>query len=154
MNFKFSDILIGLLFIGLVIGTAIVQTHLKNKPQIIMIGFGLLTLASLFARKPFKTSIPFYILLGTMIYINVFIVTNFFLNVISPDDGWVVDNNGERNCVMQMNWIWGVLSGTIISLLTILVYHKFIKRNRLLEISLTTIFITVTIIIYVIYEIL
>lgn len=154
MNYKLSDILIRLLFAGLIIGTGFMQTKLKNEPQIYMLLFGLLTLGSLFAKQPFKTSIPFYILLGTMLYINIFILTNQIVNIISPDDGWVVDTNGERHRVMQMNWIWGVLAGLVLSPLTIILYHKKIRRNKVLEISLTTIFIILTTIIYIKHEIL
>src|SRR5690554_4452737 len=147
MKYKFYDILTGLFFTGLIIGTGFMQTQLKNEPQIYMLLFGLLTLGSLFAKQPFKTSIPFYILLGTMLYINIFILTNFIVNTISPDDGWFVDNNGERHRVMQMNWIWGVLVGLVLSPLTIFIYHKIIKRNKVLEVSLTTVFIILTAII-------
>jgi len=149
MNYKLSDILIGLLFSGLIIGTGFMQTQLKNEPQIYMLLFGLLTLGSLFARQPLKTSIPFYILLGTMLFINIYILTNQIVNAISPDDGWLVNTNGERLGIMRMNWIWGVLAGLVLTPLTIVLYHKKIRRNKVLEISLTSIFIILTAIIYI-----
>jgi hypothetical protein len=154
MNYKLSDILIGLLFTGLIIGTGFMQTQLKNEPQIYMPLFGLLTLGSLFAKQPFKTSIPFYLLLGTMLYINIFILTNQNVNIISPDHGYVVHSNWERHRVMQMNWIWGVLAGLVLSPLTIVLYHKKIQRNKALEISFTTVFIILTAIIYIKHAIL
>ena len=153
MKLKFLDILIGLTFIFLIIGAAIMQTGLKNEPQIEMILFGFITLASLFIKQPNNTSILLYILLAMLIYINTFIVTNFIVNIINPDDGWFVDNTG-RHRVMSLNWIWGVVAGIIISPLMVIIYHKFVKRNRLLEILLTIFFIITTIIIYIIYEIL
>jgi hypothetical protein len=152
MSYKISDILIGLIFAGLLIGTGFMQADLKNKSQIFMLLFGLLTLGSLFAKQLFKTSIPFYIFLGTILYINIYILTNFIIDTISPGDGWVVDNIGERRRVMQMNWIWGVLAGLVLSPLAIILYHKKIKRNRVLEISLRTIFIILTAIIYIKHE--
>jgi len=148
MNFKFSDILIGLIFSALVVGTAILQNDFKNEPQVIMLIFGLMTLASFFAKQPFKTSVPFYILLGTMICINVFIVTNLLLNIISPDNTRVVDKAAENHQFMNMNWIWGYFSGFLLSPLIVLLYHKRAKRNRFLEISLTAVFIVITLIIY------
>jgi hypothetical protein len=154
MNYKLSDILIGLVFTGLIIGTGFMQTQLKNEPQIYMLLFGLLTLGSLFAKQTFKTSIPFYLLLGTMLYINIFILTNQIVNIISPDHGYVVDSNWERHRVMQMNWIWAVLTGLVLSPLTIILYHKKIQRNKALEISFTTAFIISTAIIYIKHEIL
>ena len=154
MNYKLSDILIGLLFTGLIIGTGFMQTQLKNEPQIYMLLFGLLTLGSLFAKQPFKTSIPFYLLLGTMLYINIFILTNQIVNIISPDHGYVVDSNWERHRVMQMNWIWGVLAGIVLAPLTIILYHKKTQRNKALEISFTAIFTILTAIIYIKHAIL
>lgn len=154
MDNKLSDILTGLLFAGLTIGTAYMQTQLKSTPQIYMLLFGLLTLVSLIAKPPFKTSIPFYILLGTMLFVNFLILTNFIINTISPDDGWVVDNKGERRRVMQMNWIWGVLLGLILAPLSIVLYHRRMRRNKVLEISLTTAFIIFTAIIYIKCELL
>jgi len=153
MNYKLSDLFVGLIFAGLIIGTGFMQTQLKNEPQIYMLLFGFLTLGCLFAKQPFKTSIPFFILLGSMLYINIFILTTLIVNTFSPDDGWFIDGNGERHRVMQMNWIWGVLFGLIFSPLTIILYHKKIHRNKVLEIILTTIFIVVTAIIYIKYEI-
>jgi hypothetical protein len=118
-----------------------------------MLLFGFLILGSLFAKQPFKISIPFYILLGLMLYINIFILTTLIVNKINPDDGWFIESNGERHRVMQMNWVWGVLLGVIFSPLTTILYHKKIQRNKVLEVSLTTIFIVVTAIIYIKYEI-
>jgi hypothetical protein len=154
MNLKLSDTLIGILFVGLIIGTGFMLTQLKSEPQIYMLLFGLLTLGTLLAKQTFKTSIPFYILLGVMLYVNIFILSSLTINIISPDNGWVVDTNGERHKVMQTNWIWGVLAGLIISPLAILLYYKKVKRNKILEISLTTIFIILTAIVYIKNEIL
>jgi drug/metabolite transporter (DMT)-like permease len=152
MNYKLSDLFVGLIFAGLIIGTGFMQTHLKNEPQIYMLLFGFLTLGCLFAKQP-KTSIPFYILLGSMLYVNIFIFTNLIVNKINPYDGWFIESNGERHRVMQMNWIWGVLFGVIFSPLTTILYHKKLHRNKVLEVSLITIFIVVTAIIYIKYEI-
>ena len=153
MNYKLSDLFVGLIFAGLIFGTGFMQTQLKNEPQINMLLFGFLILGSLFAKQPSKISIPFYILLGLMFYINIFIMTNLIVNKINPDDGWFDDSNGERHRVMQMNWVWGVLLGFIFSPLTIVLYHKKIHRNKVLEILLTTIFIVVTAIIYIKHKI-
>ena len=154
MNFKISDVLLGLVFIGLIIGTGSMQSHLKEGPQIFILLFGLIALASLLVKPSFFTSIPFYILLGIMIFINALLLTNFFVNLANPHAGWFTDNHGVKHRAMHMNWVWGVISGIISSILALFFYHKLIKRNRNLEISLITIFIVVTAIIYVKNEIL
>ena len=154
MNLKLSHILTGLLFAGLIIGTGFMQTELKSTPQLFMLLFGLLTLGSLVAKQPFKTSILFYILLEVMLFISIFILTSLIVNTIMPDDGWVVDDKGERYRVMEMNWMWGVLAGLVISPAVVFLYHRKIQRNKVLEISLTAIFIISTAIIYITHEIL
>ncbi|HTO16755.1 MAG TPA: hypothetical protein VLZ83_13380 [Edaphocola sp.] len=154
MHYKLSDLLIGLLFIGLIIGTGFMQTQLKSDIQIYMLLFGLMTLGSLLAQTHIKTSIPFYILLGTMLYVSIFIMTNIILNLLSSNDVLLVDNNGARHLLIQRNAIWGVFAGIMLSPLIVFLYHKKIKRNKVLEISLTTIFIIITAIIYIKYQIL
>lgn len=154
MSYKLSNILTGFLFAGLIIGTGFMQTELKSTAQIFMLLFGLLTLGSLVAKQPFNTSIPFYILLGIMLFISIFVLTNLIVNAVLPDDGWVVDNKGERYRVMSMNWMWGVLAGLVISPVVVFLYHRKIQRNKILEISLTTVFIISTAIIYITHEIL
>ena len=154
MPFKFSDLVIALLFLGLVIGTAMMQGHLKNGPQLLMLVFGLVTVASLIARKHFKTPVFFYLFLGAMVFLNVFMLTTHLANVLNPESGWIIDSNGVRQRVMNMTWIWGVLSGLILTPLAILAYHRFVQRKPILEISLTVVFLVVTTIVYVQHEIL
>ena len=154
MTFKLSDIVIGLLFVGLVIGTAMMQGHLKSGPQLLMLVFALIVLASLLAGKHFKTPVLFYLFIGAMVFTNVFMLTTHLANVINPDIGWIVDSNGVRQRVMNMTWIWGVLSGLILAPLAILAYHKFIKRQPILEISTVVLFLVLTTMVYVQHEIL
>lgn len=153
MNFKISDLIISITFICLLIGTNFMQTYLKNDPQIYMLLFGLITLTSFFAKNPFKTSIPFYILLSIIFFVNVNILTSIIVDIIYPNDGWIIDENGEQFRVMAMNWIWGIIIGFITTPLFIILYHKKINRNSVLEIGFTILFMNSTTLIYIIYEI-
>ena len=71
------------------------------------------------------------------------------MNIINPEDGWITDSNGEKQRVMQMNWIWGVFLGLLLSPILVTLYQRRIKRNTSLEIAFTTVFILVTAIIYI-----
>ncbi len=148
MHFKLSNILIILLFTSLIIGTAFMQTKLRDDPQVYMLLFGLLTWVSLFAKRTFLTSIPFYILLGVMLYMNIFMQTYQLSNFINPNDGWVVDSSGERQRVMQLNWVWCILAGLVLSPLIIILYHKKAQGNKVVEIAFVSVFVLVTAIIY------
>jgi len=150
MNLKLPNILIILLFTGLIVGTAFLQTKLRDDPQVYMLLFGLLTLVSLFAKRTFLTSIPFYILLGVMLYMNIFMQTYQISNMINPNDGWIVDSSGERQRVMQLNWVWCILAGLILSPLIVILYHKKAERNKVLEITFIGVFVLVSAIIYLI----
>ncbi len=150
MKLHLSTLLIGLLFVGLLLGTGVVQTHLKKEPQLYMLLLGLLTLASFFVRLPFKTPVLFYILLATMLYTTIFLCTHLLLNAMSSNEGWVV--SAENHRLMQSNYIVGLLSGLVLSPLILILYHKKAPRNKRLEISLTAIFSIITAIIYIKYE--
>ena len=148
MNYKLSYKIIAVLFAALLIGTGIMLTQLKNKPQVYLLLFGLLTLGSLIFTRPIKTSIPFYLLLGIMLYVNLFIVILLLVNVINPNDGLFIDSNGETQYVMAMNWIWGAFIGAILAPFAIYQYHKKVSRNKVLEIGLTSAFVLLTAILY------
>jgi hypothetical protein len=153
MNFKKSDILIGVLFICIIIGTAIMQTGLKEKPQWGMLLFALITLVFFFAKQNSIATILFYILFGTMLFINYFMLTNWSIGIINPDRGYVIVDGIKRR-VMDMTWIWAVLVGFFLAPLSLFFYHKIKKRNRQLEISMTVLFLLVTAFIYIKYELL
>ena len=151
MTERKSTIIIGLLFAGLLVGTGIMQTHLKNNPQLFMLIFGGLTLTSFITKQNIITTWLFYILIGTMLYINYFMLTNLIIDLVNPDRGWV-EFEGERHRVMDMSWIWGVILGFILSPLTIILYHREKVRNRSIEIGVTSLFLALTTVIYIVYE--
>lgn len=149
MKNRIIDSCMGLLFLVLLICAGYLQFKLKRQPQIYMLLFGIVTLASLFAKPPFKTGLPFFILFGIMCYISIFVLNIEIMNIINPEDGWITDSNGEKQRVMQMNWIWGVFLGLLLSPILVTLYQRRIKRNTSLEIAFTTVFILVTAIIYI-----
>ena len=57
----------------------------------------------------------------------------------------------KRHGVMDFSWIWGVLTGIILSPLTVLFYYKMKKRVKWLEVSFTIIFLLVILINYFIH---
>lgn len=69
-------------------------------------------------------------------------------NMINPTDGWVVDSSGARQRVMQLNWVWGVFAGLILSPLIVILYHKKVQRNKMLEIAFVGVFVLVTAVFY------
>jgi len=69
---KFTNVIVGIVFIALLIGTGMTQTHLKNKPQIFMLALGLITLISFCSKQKVISSILFYIILTIMLYVNIF----------------------------------------------------------------------------------
>ena len=151
MHQKFKPILIGLLFTFLIIVNIIFQINLKNNIQLLIIIISFLILVSQLTKRSAKISILFYILLGTMFYSNIFIISFYLIDLINPYDGLDTYNNGEKFRVMQTNWIWAVLLGIILSPWAIFQYNKIKPRYRILEISLTLVFILSTTILYIFY---
>ncbi|SEL31370.1 hypothetical protein SAMN04488505_10213 [Chitinophaga rupis] len=138
MRNNISNILLGLGFAGLLIGSAYIQTDLKNKPQIFMLLFGALTLISFFTKYETVSTTLLYLLLGALLFMDYCFFTIWIDGIISIHPDWT--------------GIYGMLTGLILSPLTILFYHKIKRRNRKMEVAVITIFMFVTAIIYVKYE--
>lgn len=146
-----KDIGIGIIFTILLIGMGFTQTGLKENPQKIMIGFGGILLILKIFREENLSTLMFYILIGILLYVAIFIGIGYIVHKLNPDAGWI-EINGERQRVMNMNWIWGVLGGIILSPIIIRKYHKSINRNKILELIFVAFFVIITTIIYVKYE--
>lgn len=144
-----SFLIVGFLFAILLCVMSFNLSGLKKEAQLALLILGILTLGSLLIKKPFAgRNIPFYILLGMMVCLVIYIITNSIVNLINPDDGWITLGK-EKKKVMSVNWIWGILFGVILSPIVVLYYHKRVNRIFLLEISLTGIFVFITSIILI-----
>ena len=148
MKEKNINIIVGVAFAILLVGTGITQTHLKNMPQIFMLLFGVFTLFSFVIKQKLISTILFYSIIGTMLYINFFILTNFVIDLINLNRGWV-EFEGNRYKVMDMTWIWGAIIGFVFSPITLILYHR-IKRSRVMEIGVSIVFLVITAIILLI----
>ena len=74
-------------------------------------------------------------------------LTNYVVNKLQADNAWITDNNGQKHRIMQ--WLWGALSGIIISPLLAFFYHNKIKSNKIIERAYIIMFISASILIYV-----
>lgn len=137
------NVIIGLIFAVLLIGTGIMQTHLKNEALIFMLIFGVLTFISFIIKQKSISTLLFYILTGAILYINYFMLTDLIIDLINPNRGWV-EFEGERHRVMDLSWIWGVIMGFIFSPLTLILYHRTKIRDRKIEIGATVVFLIIT----------
>ncbi|HEY8917807.1 MAG TPA: hypothetical protein VIM87_15290 [Chitinophaga sp.] len=137
MKNNLSNLLTGLAFAGLLIGSAHMQMQLKNKPQVFMLLLGVLTLISFFTKYKTISTILLYMLLATLLYMTYFSLTYL---VITGSDDWL--------------GIYGIMTGLILSPLTILLYHKMKRRNKKMEVAVTAIFVFVTTLVYINYELL
>lgn len=144
MTIKIPDIIIGLVFIGLLIGSASVQPPLKEEPQIIMLLFGGLTLASFFTKAKAISTVLFYLFLGTLLFINYTILTIIIISKINPIN--------SRPDILY--GFWSFLSALLLTPVTIIIYHQLQMRNRIIEIAGTALFILITTITYIKYELL
>lgn len=140
MKLKPAHIFTALFFASLCIGPHFLHEGLKTEPKVFLLALGLATIASYYSNGHVKTTVPFYLLLGITLYINIFVAANTWTNMVNHDDGWSVMANGERGRVMQMNWVNGVLAGLVLSPIIVFIYHKLSGRNRELEIVFAAIF--------------
>jgi len=128
-SINLKDIGIGIIFTILLIGMGYTQIGLKENPQKIMIGFGgILLILKIFKEEDFST-IMFYILIGILLYDVILMGIGYFVHNLNPDAGWI-EIDGEKRRVMNMNSIWGVLGGIILSPIIVRKYHKSVNRNK------------------------
>lgn len=116
-----------------------------------MLVLGVLTFSSFVFRKKLISTILFSTILGVMLYVNLFLLTNFIVDTFNPDKE-LGDLDEVRHRGMDMNWIWGVQAGIILSPLILFFYHTSKLRSRMIETVVTVLFVITTIVIYIIYE--
>lgn len=145
MTFKISPF-IALLFAALLTGTGVMQTDLKDGPQLIMLCLAGLTLTAFLTRRYFIEIVLFNLLFGIMLYINCFLLTNWLIYTIAP---MKVD---YEHPVMDLRWIWGVIAGLAVAPLALTLYHRFGLRNRVLEMWVTAVFMAMATVIYIVCE--
>jgi len=80
------------------------------------------------------------------------LLTNFIVDAISSKKEWV-EINGVMRRQMNMDWIWGVLVGIVLSPLMLIVYNKARPKHRIMEVVTTTMFLVITTVVYLIYEV-
>lgn len=150
---RIKDILLIILFLAMLVGTGMMQTHLKEKPQLGMMFLGAFTLVAFILKTKTVSTGLFYLLIGMLLFVNYFMITDWIIHFVNPNRNWVVVN-GIKHPTMDFSWIWGVIAGLILSPVTIVLYHKNNRRNQFIEIATTVLFLMVTISIYFRYEVL
>lgn len=145
MKFNRTDILILLAFIGLLIYPIIILTALHINIVLYILIFCVVTLTT-FAINRTLSTILFYILLGLLLYIDYFFLILLIIGIFEPNRGVVTEHP-----VMDLTWIWGIPVGIVLTSLSIWIYHKINKRNKAIEIGVTSIFLIAALIRWIYY---
>jgi len=125
MNYKLSDILIGLLFTGLIIGTGFMQTQLKNEPQIYFIIFSGLTALLLFTKAQVIPGILYKLLIGLMFYFMFFVFCMYIIDLIAPERATGYLEDGRKIKFNDFTFLYAVYIGSILSVFTVVIYTRF-----------------------------
>lgn len=128
------------------------QTDLKAIPQLVMILLGIITVLA-FIYKPAapNTTLLFYLITSIMLYSAIFSVSENIIDLLYPDRGWIL-HEGEKKRVMDMSWVWSVAAGLILSPLSLVLYHRSKLRNPRLEKGVSVLFLAMTLVIYIVWE--
>lgn len=139
-----------LFFSGLLAGTWFVQTSLKTTPLLAMLAFSAFTLFSFFSKQ-LNMALPlFLVLLSGMLFINFMLLTDGVMGVLYPDKGWV-EVDGEKQSVMDMSWIAGLIVSVVLTPITVWLYHYKSNRNIALEMICTLMFVFMTLAVFLIF---
>ena len=125
MNYKLSDILIGLVFTGLIIGTGFMQTQLKNEPQIYFIIFSGLTALLLFTKAQVIPGILYKLLIGLMFYFMFFVFCMYIIDLIAPERATGYLEDGRKIKFNDFTFLYAVYIGSILSVFTVVIYTRF-----------------------------
>jgi hypothetical protein len=119
--------------------TAILQTHLKFKPQIIMIALGIITVTSYVLKLKSVTNLLFGLLLSLLLYVTFFSLYIWFLQVTGR--------------TAQLMDIEAMIFSIVLTVLTTILYFWKFKRDLRIEKACSTGFLILTVVVFLIYEI-
>ena len=114
------------------------QSSLKYKPQLYMIGFGILSMLSYFVKSVNVSSIFFGILFGFLLFVNLTLLYLLYLDITKEPSLWS-----------------GVVAGGFALLLTpiiVLFYFLKIKRHQKSEKMFCLGFLIITVVIFLLFE--
>jgi hypothetical protein len=146
---KTSNLLVGIVFLILVIVTAMEQmTGVKEAPQRWMLLLGVLTLLSLLTGLKPVSTVLFYLLLGLLLYVNYYLLIVWTLNTIDTEPKWI-ELDDERHPVIKTGQIFfALVAPFFLAVMTVVLYHKKIRRKHALEVATAALFLLVTAVLY------
>ena len=89
MELKVKEIITNVVLISLLVGWGIIQTGLKSMPQIVLILVGLITFGLTYLNNKVIFKIPYYMILGTIIFTSMFGLITKIVDVFLPNRGMV-----------------------------------------------------------------
>lgn len=94
MKLKVKEKISIVVLIVLLISWGIIQTGLKSMPQIVLILFGLITFGLSYLNNKIVFRIPFYLVLGTILFTSLFRLIMKIMDIFLPNRG-LVEIDGE-----------------------------------------------------------
>ena len=140
-------------FAALLAGTAMLQSHLKEMPQLVMLAVGVLALLALRAQKRTPATVLFYLLLGMMLYASIFLLSEQIMDWVMPNRG-IIMVDGEPRRVMTYYWMISVAAGLLLAPLALVGYHLKLRQPVRVEALASGVYVAVVLGIYLWFEVL
>lgn len=145
-----TDILIGLILLGLLAFSGSMQMGMKGEPLLVMLVFGVLTLLSLLMNLQIANRM-FMLLFGVILAMAYFVLT--FMLASSMTDPFV-DSNGVVHATMPTGELFlGLLSSLILTPWTMLKFYKLQWHHRTIKIVIMALFCLMMAVIYYVSEV-
>ena len=122
----------------MLLGTAILQTDLKFKPQLVMLGLGAAIFFGYLSKFKRTTTFLFGILLSLLLY------TNFFSLYI-----WFLQLTGRSTPLME---IGAMITASLLTAFAMVLYFWKFKREPKLEKACAVGYLILTAVVFMIYE--
>ncbi len=122
-----------LLNLSAIVCLAYAQTGIKAKPQIYFIVFSAVTTLALFTNRERGSRVLYLILISLLYYVAFFTVSMLIIDLIAPDRATTYLEDGSMVKLMDFSFIYAVMVGLVLSLITILVYLRNRKKTGLID---------------------
>lgn len=158
MNRHSEDVFIRILFLFIIVGWVFCQIHLKKMPQIILLILGVFSLIGLVKKANSQAGKVFVLLISILLFIGLFQAIECMEDIISPNGlRSYIAENGIKHVIhptMDNSFLWTIPLSATLAFLLVRYYFKKGSRSNYLEILFSSLFILVTIVIYLKREVL
>lgn len=127
--------------------TAIVQTHLKMMPQIVMLVLGCITFSTYFLKNGKYSKSFFYLLFSLLSFITFLYLLFKLVDILFP-----YKPSPTPKMDLMLLTIIPIAIAIVLTPISLFIYHKYVKQDLELERTVSLLFSIITLFIFIFFE--